>query len=324
MVYIPEIKKDVWPLYTPPYTDELFSSWFFRISQAHQIKSHTFGRIYFENHSFWNRDVDLLCPTNVSGIIEKNTPLSIIEINNLFLKSFEGYLFENINNAGFTIGISSLKMYHRKRKGYGLLFCPNCLNQKSYYKKSWRIFYSIACTNCAVLLNDHCFNCKSPIAFHRLEQGKRDFTNEYPLNTCYHCLKSLSAYTLPASDIQVNYQKQIDNYIDKGFTTKLSYSHLYFEMLYKIATLISRESKIWGRLRDACCSEFGTLPKITNKYFYLTNLDERREILIIAFQLLENEHLFRRIIEKHNIRMSEFTKDRRIPFYYENIIKTSL
>jgi len=321
MVYVPKIKKDIWAGYTPPKKDEIFSSWFFRLAQSHLLKSQSFSHIVLEGYSLWNRDNDLYSQEFVTNILEKNTPLNLHQINNLFLSSYEGSLFEKLNTKGFTVGIISLKMYHRKRKGNGMMYCPSCMKNNPYYRKHWRVFYSLACLDCGTELNDHCPHCKNPIVFHRLEQGFKSEINRSPMNFCSYCGYDISLNPIKASIQCLKFQKKINSYLKDGHTEYLGYSHLYFEMLYKISSLISRESDLWGRLRKACKQEFGDIPVINGKYFYLTTLQERKDILLLAFKLLDDLDLLIYLVKKYNIRLSELTKEKTIPFYYLEKLK---
>lgn len=316
MVFISTLQKDIWGGYTPPYKDEIFSSWFIRLSQSHLLKSHSFSKCVLKGYSIWNRDNDLAAKEDIIQIIENNTPLNRIEITDLFLRSYEGILYEKINLTGFTTGIIPLKIYHRKRKGNSIMYCPCCLQNQPYYKKQWRIFYSIACTECGTELKDHCTQCKNPVTFHRLEQGNKSEILRASLNLCAYCGSDISQNPIKASRKQLQFQKKINSYLQNGFTESLGYSHLYFSMLYKVSSLISRENNQWGRLRTACCREFGNIPLINHKQFYLTTLQERKDILLLSHKLIEDLDLFEKIIRKYNIRLSELTRDRMIPFYY--------
>lgn len=136
MPYIPTLNKNIWAHYIPPYQDELFTSWFFRLSQEHSVKSHSFGKYYFKDQQFWNRDVDNMSTDYLKKVIFNNTPLEYTDINALFLSDYQSRLFENHNPNGFTSGILPLGILHRKRKHNGLLYCPKCLKKKLITKKN--------------------------------------------------------------------------------------------------------------------------------------------------------------------------------------------
>lgn len=321
MPFISSLGKNIWAQYIPPYTDELFSSWFFRISQAHHVKSHSFGRYYFKNQLFWNRDVDNMPTQYLKNVIFDNTPLDFSSIENLFLTSYQSYLFESHNPYGRTTGILPLGIMHRKRKNNGLLFCPLCLKKHPYYRKSWRIFVSYVCCECKVLLRDSCPVCNEPIAFHRLEQGDKNKIKTRSLNYCAFCLFDLASQYEFANGLQLDYQQKINFALEQGFAENYPYSFAYFKLLTTIAGLLSRRHTIWGRLRYACESEFGDLPE-SSKSIDLWDIDNRRIIFEIALKIVDNPNILLFLINKYNLRLSEFTKDHSIPFFFENIFKS--
>ena len=68
MVYIKSIDKNILPYYISPFKDELFSSWFCRLSVKHNLKPQSFIQNYFDYKiPFWNRDIDLV---GKKGIID--------------------------------------------------------------------------------------------------------------------------------------------------------------------------------------------------------------------------------------------------------------
>ncbi|MGG5209229.1 TniQ family protein [Chryseobacterium sp. MIQD13] len=322
MPFISSLDKNIWAHYIPPYPDELFSSWFFRLSQAHHVKSHSFGRYYFKNQQFWNRDVDNMPSQYLKDIIFNNTPLNYSSISQLFLTSYESFLFESHNPFGRTMGILPLGIMHRKRKNNGLLFCPLCLKKHPYYRKSWRIFVSYICCKCRVLLRDSCPVCNEPIAFHRLEQGDKNKIQTHSLNHCSFCLYDLSSEYKMASSLQLDYQQKINTILHQGFTENYSYSFAYFKLLSSVAGLLSRRHTIWGRLRYACENEFGYLPE-NSESIDLWNIDNRRIIFEMAFKVVDNPDILLFLIKEYNLRLSEFNKDHSLPFFFENIFKSN-
>ena len=78
--------KNIWPLYIPPEKNELFSSWFCRLSNNHMIRSESFLTNYFGRMlPLWNRDIDMLMPNKYLNTISNHTPLTSLQIRNLFL-----------------------------------------------------------------------------------------------------------------------------------------------------------------------------------------------------------------------------------------------
>ncbi|UKB78311.1 hypothetical protein [Chryseobacterium sp. MEBOG07] len=132
--------------------------------------------ISFKRKHFWNGDADNTTTDYLKKVIFDNTPLEYVVIENLFLSSYQSWLFENHNPNGVTSGILPLGIFHRKRKHTELLYCPIFLSRKTYYKKQWRLLISYVFCNYETILRDCCPKCHEPIAFHRLEQGNKKRT----------------------------------------------------------------------------------------------------------------------------------------------------
>ncbi|WES96520.1 TniQ family protein [Chryseobacterium arthrosphaerae] len=320
MPHIQILDKNIWAHYTPPYQDELFTSWFFRLSQAHGVKSHSFAKYYFGKEQLWNRDIDNSASDYLKKVIVENSPLLDQDVENLFLTSYETILFEQRNLNGNTHGILPFGIYHRKRKNKSLLYCPSCIGKKPYYKKAWRLSISYFCTDCKILLKDCCESCGNGISFHRLEQGNKHKIQAHPLDTCYFCTASLSSNWEDANNSQILLQTKINSIVKDGYSKEFQYSFSYFKVLHIILLLISRKHNTWGRLRNACEFEFGPLP-IEDGSWYLWSITNRRIIFETAFRIIEDFPFFQFLIQKHNLRLSEFKKDHILPYSFENIFK---
>lgn len=320
MPYIQTLKKNIWAHYIPPYQDELFTSWFFRLSQAHGVKSHSFAKYYFGKEQLWNRDIDNSASDYLKKVIVENSPLLDQDVENLFLTSYETILFEQRNLNGNTQGILPLGIYHRKRRNKSLLYCPSCIGKKPYYKKAWRISISYFCTDCKIILKDCCESCGNGISFHRLEQGDKKKILADSLSNCSWCRASLSLNLEVANNFQIFLQTKINSILKDGYSKEFQYSFSYFKVLHIILLLISRKHNTWGRLRNACEFEFGPLP-IEDGSWYLWSINNRRILFETAFKIIEDFPFFQFLIQKHNLRLSEFKKDSILPYSFENIFK---
>lgn len=320
MPFISSLNKNIWACYIPPFPDELFTSWFFRISQEHIVKSHSFGKYYFAKQQFWNRDVDNTPTDYLKRIIFENTPLEFFAIENLFLTSYEAKLFENHNPVGITTGILPLGIHHRKRKHNGLLYCPLCLGKKAFFKKQWRLLISYVCVECGIFLRDCCYNCQQPITFHRLEQGKKQKIEIESLIQCSFCNNDLTKNFEHATKDQIKNQIQIYKILESGYAHNIPYSFSYFYLLQTLSNLLSRNHDTWGRLRKACETEFGILPEEKGSFFSWS-IEKRRPLFDISCKLANDYSYFQYIIGKYNLRLSEFNKDHMLPYSFENIFK---
>jgi len=313
----------IWPGFIQPYDDELFSSWLVRLSRNHRVKSHTFSKVYLQGMPIWNRDIDLLPNELLIDLINRSTSLSLNRIRSLFLHSYLGIIFTDLVNNSAHIGITKIGVYHRKRSCYGLLYCPLCLSTYPYFKKNWRLVTSICCTKCNVFLQDRCWNCNMPVEFHRLEMKSKEEILNHELWVCWKCNSDLRNFIDPVdNDVVLRYQNYIDRTIQQGYNEHANYSFHYFQVLIPLAAKILSMSKNFGRIRNAVQSYFQV--EIThNNYF--NELKIRREVLLYAFLLLENwPERWLYIIDKYNIRYSDFSKDLRwdVPFWFKKTFIT--
>jgi len=316
--------KQIWPGYISPENDELFSSWFIRLCNEHRIKSHSFSKIYFNNAPIWNRDVDLYCPELIKEKIKAYTFLSNIQIENLFLNSYQDLLFNENRDKLFTI--NSLGILHRKLKLNGLRYCPGCIDgEKIYFRKNWRLSTSLACSKCNLMLLDSCPICKSPISFHRLETGYKSSLLEYPLNKCWVCKNNLYSdhSKVPANALLTQYQTYIDNSLINGYNDKTQYSFQYFYMLIALQKKILSKSTGWSRIKNASRIEYDYI--LCNVDFNHKDLSLLRNSLLVSYLILQKSPKnFKSFCSNYNLRYSDFTKDLdKVPFWFINFFRDS-
>lgn len=317
------LNKKIWPVYVNPEKNELFSSWLIRISKENLLKSHTFSKFYFNDFPIWNRDIDKLYPHIIVSKILENTMLSSIEIEELFLESYRGVIFNDREFTSYTPGILNIGINHRIRKLYGLLCCPSCLdNEVSYFKKEWRLFFSIACLKCNCLLIDRCQKCCKPISFHRLENGYKNDILKYPLYLCWNCLHDYREDKVPIpSNSNI---KRYQNYIDYTINTKSNdltpYSFLFFKILHLLSTKLLTSGKTTNRIKLTVEDFFNYSITTHNKINF--SLEERKEALLISYSILENWPCqFQNIFKNSNVRRTDFTRDiKDTPYWFEKEI----
>jgi TniQ len=182
--------KDLWPVRFKPLPDELLSSWLIRIAHGHGLKAQTFCHLVFGGkRQVWNRDIDRLSPAWLIEelIVRTGTPEHIAR--NTTLRAYEGWLYQHFRTGGILSWLLVLEMYHRKRTGFGMQFCPQCLQADAipYFRKRWRVAFNLICPKHRVRLLDRCPRCNSGIEFHRIEQGKPKVFVAEPLSTCHSC-----------------------------------------------------------------------------------------------------------------------------------------
>jgi hypothetical protein len=182
--------SSLWPIHYKPLPDELLSCWLVRLAHGHGMKVQTFCNVIFGNHhQIWNRDIDRLAPSWLLSELSNRTHTPMARVLNTTLRSYEGILYPKFRTAGALQWVLVLQMYHRKRKGYGLQFCPFCLNTDDvpYFRKQWRIALNTVCQRHGTRLLDRCPTCSSPVAVHRLDMRTRDFNASESLSLCHAC-----------------------------------------------------------------------------------------------------------------------------------------
>ena len=180
----------LWPVHPKPLSDELLSSWLVRLAHANGQKVQTFCKVIFGNRrQIWNRDIDRLAPGWLIETLSRYTAAPADAVYQSTLRTYEGTLYPAYREVGILHWILNLTLYHRTLAGHGLQFCPACLASDAtpYFRKRWRVGLYTVCAEHRVRLLDACPHCDSPVAFHRIEMGKRGQLREIPLSTCHAC-----------------------------------------------------------------------------------------------------------------------------------------
>jgi TniQ len=184
------ITQSLWPIRYKPMPDELLSSWLVRLAHGHGLKVQTFCNLIFGNkRQVWNRDIDRLAPSWLIAELAERTGTPFKIAQRTTLRAFEGLLYPRFKPTGTLTWIQTLKMYHRKREGYGMQFCSQCLREDAepYFRKSWRIAFNTYCSKHDCMLHDRCPRCQSAVAFHRMDVGNARIFADQSLVACHVC-----------------------------------------------------------------------------------------------------------------------------------------
>ncbi|TDM08360.1 MAG: hypothetical protein C4K60_02535 [Ideonella sp. MAG2] len=184
------LTSPLWPIRYKPLPDELLSSWLVRLAHGHGMKVQTFCNLLFGNQlQVWNRDIDRLAPPWLldSLVLHTGTPPEMAF--GTTLRVFEGIVAPKFKLSGIVQWVQSMKMYHRKREGFGLQYCPACLrcDPVPYFRKTWRLSLKTFCVTHQCRLLDVCPDCSAPVSFHRLDMGRPEAGVDLPLCTCHDC-----------------------------------------------------------------------------------------------------------------------------------------
>lgn len=238
----------LWPGFVYPRPDELLSSWLVRLAHAHLLKVHTFCAVTWPGLNIWNRDVDKFAPAALLATLARRTPATPARIWETTLASYEGRLYQHHNAKGNTDWILPLGIYHRTRRRYGLLFCPSCLQRDGptpYFRKSWRLALSFACTTCGIELQEKCPCCSRPVIFFRQELGHKSAMPSTLLSACFHCGFDLAqAVGVPASAVLLRAQTEWQRVLAEEWRETVFYPHQYFAVLRHVAKALNQPQLI--------------------------------------------------------------------------------
>jgi hypothetical protein len=154
------------------------------------MKVQTFCNLLFGNRlQVWNRDIDRLAPQWLLDALVLHTGTPPEQAFGTTLRVFEGILVPKFKLAGIVHWVQAMKMYHRKRQGFGLQYCPACLRADPvpYFRKTWRLSLKTFCVTHQCRLLDTCPDCSAPVSFHRLDMGRPEAEVGMPLCTCHVC-----------------------------------------------------------------------------------------------------------------------------------------
>lgn len=254
-----EWPSNLWPVHLKPKSDELLSSWIVRLAQGHGMKVQSFCHQAFgRQHAIWNRDIDKLAPRHFLESLCDVTGTPWEQAWQTTLNSYEGILYERHNPFGNSRWILPLGVYHRKRKGFGLLYCPLCLKEdrEPYFRKQWRLAFHVICDRHGTAMLDRCPACGAAVVFFRREMGNRTAFDGGDITRCYACSADLRhgpAYDPPGPDGQtLSILRSLIMFHDMGWwfvgNGNSVYSHLYFDVLHHVSALLA--SKHTSRLRE--------------------------------------------------------------------------
>ena len=295
------LTENPWPVRLKPQEDELLSSWLMRLAISHGLKLHTFCSITLPNKAIWNRDIDKSADAEVKQILSSKTGTPISRVHATSLAAYENVLYEKHNHFGPTSWIMPVGIYHRRRRQFGLQYCPRCLAEdvEPYYRRKWRIAFMVMCEKHNILLHDRCPKCDEPINFHRNELGDHRKSVADSLTLCYFCRFNLQAagteLIIRTASTESKFTTMLLETMEAGFCQLservITYSHLFFLGLRQLVKILAMRDNRIAKLRQAISDSFGvklyapSAPVSTD--FQELGIEARRQLLGLAYCLLE-------------------------------------
>ena len=183
------------PIHPQLRDDELLSSWLVRLAWANRLKVHSlFNEMAGHRAAVWNRDIDRMVPVWLLQEIERLTGISASKARAAGLDGLMGTLNGGTpNRIGSETWLLPLGIWHRKRRRFGVQYCPVCMHvpEGQYIRRAWRLAFYTECEIHRVLLHDRCYSCGSPVAYFRADVGLRRRPETPSMAMCSNCLVPL-------------------------------------------------------------------------------------------------------------------------------------
>lgn len=240
------------PVRFRPEPDELFSSWMVRAALANGLRVNQLARVLVGGHrhrqlfsgdpdrGIWHQPIDALAKlTDTDPVVAYKT----------CLRAYEGYLWSHRSNNGPWRHVLPLADGERKAAHCGIQYCPQCLAQdeRPYFRRSWRLTFSVVCDWHRCELCDRCPHCGAAIRLHRVDVGVLRYEKTLSLCRCSHCQASLSDIkVVPASYELVNFQRLLLASLDRGWISiagRCVHSVAFFEGLFILLSFLEDESQ---------------------------------------------------------------------------------
>lgn len=308
----------LWPAHPHPLHNELLTCWIVRTAHANGLKAQTFcERVFGKEFQIWNRDIDRNAPEWLLEIMSNKTGTIKKTARNSTVALYESRLFPTLHSYSQLRWFMPVKKHHRINKGYALQYCPLCLEEDStpYFRLSWRLAFYTFCPKHKILMLDRCQHCQKPVMFHRVEQGKPKRFEVETLDSCWHCSQSLSSAT--AESIELT-PKQVDmkwtsllRSIDRQFYPAGALNFQNITLLHQLCRLLSSK-KYRPKLAKYISDKAGYPPlklEPASLIFEQRNIQERHEILQMAWWLMTNRKRIKAAINKKALRINLLYRD---------------
>jgi len=311
-----------------PKENELFTSWLARNATVNFLQTSTFVNKYFPEYKNWflNRDLDVLSDEKFFKNFSRRMNIDIETLNQTSLKSYAGYLNEEIFEKTRNALISPVKMRGLTNKLNGLKYCPLCLKEENYFKKEWRLSFYTVCTKHNVIMLDDCPQCGEPLTIVRRKNDLKEFN-------CWKCgfkFQDAEPEFIHKNSKSVEMLKKSMDILNKGwfeFNGRVYYSIAYFKIVKQLAKLIYNKEfrKNYTLLKELEYLNIELPPKELTSSKFMEEFIEVKEALAIftaIFEILQNSKNLISFIKSNNIPIYELRRDMgyNTPFFYEEII----
>ena len=252
----PTQQLSLWPSRPRPEADELLSSWMIRLAHANGHKVQPFYRFWLGAiaQPLWARDVDRSATRDLIDELAVRTGIPVQRLEDATLRSLQANVFHHYTDGGHLSWLMPLGIFHRDRRRAGLMCCPACLKEdrEPYFRKVWRLSFTVACVRHGTLLVEQCSSCRSTIQPHRADHRNRSWlTSGITLAHCWNCSADLrDQATESASEADLELQRLTLQAVDVGHVDATGrtglHSILFLKGLRVLVAALLRMKEIGG------------------------------------------------------------------------------
>lgn len=170
------MKSLAWRISQAPLDDELLTSFLIRNAHANGLPVWRFTRIFWPKRQMWNVDLDRSCHEDLICSISSLSGVSEERIREMRLVEFVQALGDGKEEVAVRPWLLAVGCHWQYRTLHGVQYCPLCLAEdaRPYFRKSWRLAFSVVCSEHHVRLRDACPRCAAPVLPHRTWPRKID------------------------------------------------------------------------------------------------------------------------------------------------------
>lgn len=240
-----------WQVAIRPFVNELLSSFLVRAAHHNRMSPHVFCSRFYPASRVWTGDVDGFGRSALIRAIAFDAQIGVDEIWQLTLPfMFAEHDMPQMRPSAWKRWTLPLGIRSSDPR-YGLQYCPECLGDVAYFRRSWRLSFVCICSVHNRVLLDRCPRCCSPA---------RPWRRARMINCCSACGADLAAATAiagcsatiqPYTAVQTFWQDLLGAQEVEVDGTKVQRSD-YF----RGANLVLRALKECIRARPECIGDF--------------------------------------------------------------------